>query len=349
MDKNIKIIKYKPYGKAANVFKHELWLYNEPVIKTINSIVYRIVPMYKDVCVSKLGRVCSTLTGNHINNTVLDKYPTINTRDYLNGRVVMVRIHRLVALAWLPNDDFINKNIVDHIDSNRGNPIASNLRWVTASENLSLMIHGMLSRYSVVNLKTGFTVYRDSLVKVAEYLGRTHQHLSTIRLPQQVTGRGSIYTVIDNKSTKPVDSTLMVDKPKFSVTNIDNSEIEYFKTKHDVVKKYKLAIYPRTIANAKIKLKSMGYKLIDLTGASKQNSYDIKHIKTNEERCGLSLKEVIEITKCSKSVVLTRINRDYRYGQLMDNWVLKLSTEKVYTVNYRAGGGVSYTIQPNKT
>lgn len=42
-------------------------------------------------------------------------------------------IHRLVAQAFIPNPE--NKPCVDHIDCNRQNPIASNLRWVTVSEN----------------------------------------------------------------------------------------------------------------------------------------------------------------------------------------------------------------------
>ena len=44
-------------------------------------------------------------------------------------------LHRLVAQAFIPNDDPENKTMVDHIDGNRVDFRADNLRWVTPTEN----------------------------------------------------------------------------------------------------------------------------------------------------------------------------------------------------------------------
>lgn len=55
-----------------------------------------------------------------------------------NGRGAAPRIlfcHREVARLFIPNPD--NKPQVNHIDSNRMNPSASNLEWVTAKENIA--------------------------------------------------------------------------------------------------------------------------------------------------------------------------------------------------------------------
>lgn len=62
--------------------------------------------------------------------------PKINSCGYnwyLIGRKFTL-LHRIVAKAFVPNPD--NKPFVNHIDGNKLNNEASNLEWVTASENM---------------------------------------------------------------------------------------------------------------------------------------------------------------------------------------------------------------------
>ena len=61
-----------------------------------------------------------------------DGYKTITLWNDDNKKMSMF-IHRLVALAYIPNPD--NKPCVDHIDQNKTNNNISNLRWATFSEN----------------------------------------------------------------------------------------------------------------------------------------------------------------------------------------------------------------------
>lgn len=46
-----------------------------------------------------------------------------------------LRVHRLVAFAFVINDDKIKKNTVDHIDGDKSNNTASNLQWLSRIEN----------------------------------------------------------------------------------------------------------------------------------------------------------------------------------------------------------------------
>jgi len=60
------------------------------------------------------------------------RYPCVHLCK--NGKKQKAYIHRLVAIHFIPNP--LNKEEVNHIDSNNSNSIVSNLEWVTPSENM---------------------------------------------------------------------------------------------------------------------------------------------------------------------------------------------------------------------
>jgi hypothetical protein len=81
------------------------------------------------------GRVWSKKTNKFLR-------PQPNAKGYLqvclsNGSVKKyVAIHRLVATAFVVNDNIDEKTEVNHIDENIINNDASNLEWITPNENL---------------------------------------------------------------------------------------------------------------------------------------------------------------------------------------------------------------------
>lgn len=84
--------------------------------------------------VTKDGRVFSTLTWNYlVGNMSFDGYlRALIKRD--DGKFVTIGVHRLVAMAYIPNPD--NKPEVNHIDGNKLNNCADNLEWVWGWENV---------------------------------------------------------------------------------------------------------------------------------------------------------------------------------------------------------------------
>lgn len=57
------------------------------------------------------------------------------------------KVHRLVADAFIPNDD-VSRVEIDHIDTNRLNNNVSNLRWVTHKENMN-NIKSVIKQYLI--------------------------------------------------------------------------------------------------------------------------------------------------------------------------------------------------------
>ena len=92
---------------------------------------FRVCIGHNNYSVSNFGRVRNNKTNKIIKGSLRDGYLRIIYR--LDGSRTRVPIHRLVSNAFIPNPD--DKAEVDHIDNNRTNNNAYNLRWCTSNEN----------------------------------------------------------------------------------------------------------------------------------------------------------------------------------------------------------------------
>ena len=87
--------------------------------------------------VSNLGRVKSY---KHKQPYLLIQ--TTNSSGYLrvqlhkHGKRQRPLVHRLVATYFVPNDDPLRKNTVDHIDGNKHRNTYDNLQWLSLSDNI---------------------------------------------------------------------------------------------------------------------------------------------------------------------------------------------------------------------
>lgn len=86
---------------------------------------------YKDYEVSNFGRVKGKL--GKILKTCFNGGGYLYVCICENGKRKNMKIHRLVALCFIPNPD--NKPQVDHINRDKTDNRVENLRWATRSEN----------------------------------------------------------------------------------------------------------------------------------------------------------------------------------------------------------------------
>ena len=87
---------------------------------------------YPNYLIYEDGRIWSKITNKYLKpHLIKDAYLMVTLSN--NKGQKSFRIHRLLALHFIPNSD--NKDFVDHIDRNRTNNSLDNLRWATRSEN----------------------------------------------------------------------------------------------------------------------------------------------------------------------------------------------------------------------
>lgn len=97
---------------------------------------HRIIPNHVRYAIDVKGEIIDTATNEVVTNISIDHgYPVayIYNPDKSGNR--NMRLHRLLALAWLQNDDFVNKPILNHIDGDRANCTLTNLEWCSYSDN----------------------------------------------------------------------------------------------------------------------------------------------------------------------------------------------------------------------
>lgn len=96
------------------------------------------IPGYEGIYkISTKGRVYSVRRPNTKGGILIprkDKDGYVSVMLYRDGEMINKRIHRLVAYAFIGNPEL--KPDVNHINGRKADNAASNLEWVTPSENI---------------------------------------------------------------------------------------------------------------------------------------------------------------------------------------------------------------------
>lgn len=128
---------------------------SSPYIKTVSGMImvfrkpiefmgYRLIPGHTRYGVNQYGDVFDFHIGWKIAQARHDEsgknYCEVHIYDPEIKRSARKKVHRLVALAWVPNSDHVNKYLVNHIDGVKYNNYYKNLEWTDYQGN---MIHAV--------------------------------------------------------------------------------------------------------------------------------------------------------------------------------------------------------------
>lgn len=84
---------------------------------------------------SEAGEIRNKKTGRILKHNVgKTGYSLVSLRQ--NGKTVSRNVHSLIAKTWLVNDNPKMKTDVHHIDHDKQNNRADNLKWVSRAENM---------------------------------------------------------------------------------------------------------------------------------------------------------------------------------------------------------------------
>lgn len=130
--------------------------------------------------VSSTGRVRNDLTSRELNPSTQQDYK--HTTLQINGKSKRFRVHRLVAIAFIPNPE--NKPYVNHLNGNKSDNRVENLEWTTPQENT---VHAWKTGLAVSVVKKEVCQYSlsgeliatyDSLAEACKKTGSTSEKIT---------------------------------------------------------------------------------------------------------------------------------------------------------------------------
>lgn len=140
--------------------------------------------IYKDYSVSNTGLVRNDKTGKVLkNNADIDGYFEVTLYD-VGHHGVNKKVHRLVALAFIPNFDEKHYTQVNHKDENKQNNKVDNLEWCTVAYNINY--GSRTKRASEKQSKTMSERYKGSS---NPFYGRHHTEASKKKMSESQKGR----------------------------------------------------------------------------------------------------------------------------------------------------------------
>ena len=160
-------------GDKTNIHPGNLvWKFPENGIEDDGLEGFRHIPGYSRYLINKIGMVYNRAEKKimHISmrEGIENAYPSVHIKPDRFGKVVTARLHRVLALAFIPYTANVDKLDVNHLDGNKKNYSLDNLEWSTRGKNCTHAYEAGLREdnipIQIKNVYTGevFEFYSDN-------------------------------------------------------------------------------------------------------------------------------------------------------------------------------------------
>ena len=211
---------------------------------------YRRIPGYPRIAVGIDGICINTTNGRHVKQSIdAYGYSVVTTYDSLRNKHMTIGIHRLVAIAWIP-EGYKDPNVmVNHIDGNKLNCHATNLEWTTChGNNLHAIQNGLRPNCCACKLRditTGEILEFPSIQETAAFLGYKNKNKESKSFGSTFDNKlyNEKYELRVGNDSRPWfytgDKKIMSKNCSFQIiTILDNGNTLVFHGTRDIIKRY---------------------------------------------------------------------------------------------------------------
>lgn len=153
-------------------------VFKKPFFIIYNRKTYRIIPNFSRYAISNDGDVIEIESLHHLKvkeNKDINRYPKYYLYNPEMCSYKYVSIHRLVAYAWISNNDYVKRPFINHKNGDKHDYNYKNLEWCDFYEN---NIHAINSGLRKDNIKckvrdfyTGVVTEFSSLSQACSFMG----------------------------------------------------------------------------------------------------------------------------------------------------------------------------------